>query len=486
MKLFIQYLQAICEEKKQFIYTSIIIVCVITIAFDISFSYFRDIYLDSGIILKEMESIADGYIPYHTMHLNYPPLYFYWMVCLKWLLNIPYGCYYFYLTIHNLLLLGIGVFVYNIARSFGGNKPISVITACICLMQIFRYQGFYVIFEVPSLFWGLYSCVLVIRYANCKYHFLAGIMAAFSFLTKQFGAGFIVLNIFVLLFSDQKHKRQSVLYYIFGVLTPVLVTFALFGKEFFISTLFNGYGTKNNALAGDDISLSHKIDTIVIALKNFFRTCPIVFCVVLLPFILKTIRWKNFLFCILGLIGFSLQFYFVLFYQGNHYFQYLVPFAVLLIPVFSSLHSKKLVIIVFLGILVAICKCFQVTVLFPVKYHHLANPYTSQQALTAQAIIKERPSHKTLWIANTGLQQYYYLTNSATPNMANVGYSAGPWEITIEKATKQVAATDYILCYYDTTEINMYDYYFTKDLREYTYKHPFVELGDNIRLYKMK
>ena len=110
------------------------------------------------------------------------------------------------------------------------------------------------------------------------------------------------------------------------------------------------------------------------------------------------------------------------------------------------------------------------------------------QTLTAQRIKEEIPPHKTLWIANTGLQQYYYLTNSDTPNMAEVGYSAGPWEITIEKATMQVGSADYILCLYYTDDnfSSDYDYFFTKDLRNFTYKHPFVDLGGNIRLYKMK
>ena len=115
MEYHMHNLQTFCEKKKKTIYALIILLCVITIILKIIFSYFKDIWLDSAIILKEMESIYDGYVPYHTMHLNYPPLYFYWMAGLKWLFCIPYGCYHFYLTIQHLLLLGIGAFIYNIS-----------------------------------------------------------------------------------------------------------------------------------------------------------------------------------------------------------------------------------------------------------------------------------------------------------------------------------------------------------------------------------
>ena len=48
-------LQTFYEKKT--IYALIILLCVITIILKIIFSYFKDIWLDSAIILKEMESI---------------------------------------------------------------------------------------------------------------------------------------------------------------------------------------------------------------------------------------------------------------------------------------------------------------------------------------------------------------------------------------------------------------------------------------------
>ena len=56
-------------------------------------SFFRSINVDEAVLLVEMERIAEGYVPYKTMHLNYPPLWFYINVALKSLFHIPYGCY---------------------------------------------------------------------------------------------------------------------------------------------------------------------------------------------------------------------------------------------------------------------------------------------------------------------------------------------------------------------------------------------------------
>lgn len=473
-----------CERHKKVIFLSIIVSCAITIAVDIVFSYFKDIDLDSAIILKEMECISEGYVPYHTMHLNYPPLYFYWMAGLKWLLGIPYGCYYFYLTIQHLLLLCIGAFIYKISCAFGGTKSVSVITSCICLMLILRC-GDNVIFEVPSMFWGLLASALIIRCPQGRFILLlAGLMTSFSFLTKQFGAGFIVLNAFVLLYPAEKQWGLRIFCYGVGVLIPIIVTFALFGKEFFTSTLFNGYGTTTSALRGEDISVFGKMLAVVHGLSKLFLKCPIAIFVLFIPLVSKSKRWRDFLFCLFGMLGFSLQFYFAP--SNNHYFQYMVPFGALLIPIFVSLRVRQYIMFVFvLCFLGTIYSCVNKSIIIPLRHKEIVNVQKSRQTLIAQRIKEELPANKTLWIANTGLQCFYYLTNAATPNMAEIGYSAGPIEITIEKATKQVESADYILCWYDIDDDFSYDYFFTEDLREFTYQHPFVDLGDNIRLYTM-
>ena len=68
-------------------------------------SFWKAVWVDPAVILVEMERIAEGYVPYKTMHLNYPPLWFYMMVGLKKLFGIPYGCYNFYLSVHLVVFL---------------------------------------------------------------------------------------------------------------------------------------------------------------------------------------------------------------------------------------------------------------------------------------------------------------------------------------------------------------------------------------------
>ena len=85
-------------------------------------SFFNSMDVDSAIILVEMERIYDGYIPYKTLHLNYPPLWFYINIALKWLFHVPYGCYPFYLAVHWMYAIGCASCLFYISHKWDASK----------------------------------------------------------------------------------------------------------------------------------------------------------------------------------------------------------------------------------------------------------------------------------------------------------------------------------------------------------------------------
>lgn len=102
---------------------------IISVLLPLILSFWKAVWVDPAVILVEMERIAEGYVPYQTMHLNYPPLWFYMMVGLKKLFGIPYGCYNFYLSVHYVFLFSCACFVYGISREFGTRKYASVLAS---------------------------------------------------------------------------------------------------------------------------------------------------------------------------------------------------------------------------------------------------------------------------------------------------------------------------------------------------------------------
>ena len=174
-------------------------------------SFFNRIDVDSAIILVEMERIAERYIPYKTMHLNYPPLWFYVNVALKWLFHIPYGCYPFYLVVHWLYAIGCAISLFYISKRFGANKIISAFVAWLFFIVTHWPQGNTILFEIPSIFWGLLSISLFLKWRDSHpaLQIIVGILTACSFLTKQFGAGFLLLVLWLIITSTSSIKWKN-------------------------------------------------------------------------------------------------------------------------------------------------------------------------------------------------------------------------------------------------------------------------------------
>lgn len=480
-------IQRILKERRKYIRIAVYSTCSFILILAILLTFVRPLGLDSSIILKEMESVSEGYIPYKTLHLNYPPLFFYLMALLKRIFNVPYGCYNFYLAVHYLLLLCIGYFIYIVSRFFGGNRFVSLLTSWICLILIIWYEGCMVLFEVPSMFFGLASSALIavnIKRGQPFLFILSGMFAICAFLIKQFGAAFIPLNIYLLLISV-KNRKRACYYFILGVFIPLLIVLSVFGANFIESTLLNGYGTTTNKLAGEDISLHAKGISIVKGIGDVFVMCPIALLFLLSPFAIIERKWKKLLFCIMGFLLFSLQFYFV-YPCGLHYFQYFVPVIVLIIPILSTVKMPKYIVFTsYTCCVLTVLYGLVITIYSPIKLFSYYLEQKSYQKKLANVISLNLPEKKTLWIANTDCLVFYYLVNCKTADMKNFGYSSGPWEVTEDKARSQVNSVDYILCRYDTITTSQQDYYLTDDMKAVIYGHPYKMIADNIRLYKM-
>ena len=290
------------------------------------------LHVDEPVLLVEMERIAEGYIPYIDMHLNYPPLWFYIMAGLKHLFHIPYGNYSFYHFIHYIFVIANAILIAGICRRNGFGRLISWFSAWLFLIVSHWMSGNAVLFEMPSIFFGLLAVWLAqLQKPQLYIYILIGIIAACSFLIKQFGAGFSILVLMVILLSDH-HNWKHISAYVMGYILPICVCILIWHEAFVNSVIFNGYGT-TNAVDGGAISLLTWSNIVWICKRLVWfilRSFPILLLIPL-PFVRPWNKQYGTLLIIgiCGILGFSLQFLFVHWNPMGllHYNLYMVPFA---------------------------------------------------------------------------------------------------------------------------------------------------------------
>ncbi|HOH74234.1 MAG TPA: hypothetical protein PKW38_00475, partial [Paludibacteraceae bacterium] len=225
-----------------------------------------------------VERITEGFVPYKTLHLGYTPLWFYMMAFIKLLFGIPNGSYEFFLLIHYLFSIGTMFLLYKIAYYFTKSKNVALFSGWLFFLMAHWLQGNVILLEIPSLFFGLLGCWLLLSFpfkSICWYLLIGGVSSC-SFLIKQFGFGFFFLSIYLLIFYRKDFFRERIILFILGYIIPIFLCFIIW-KSSFLSVVFSGYGTTTAQEAGYDVSLKTKLDGIFYILKYFcFSVCPMV------------------------------------------------------------------------------------------------------------------------------------------------------------------------------------------------------------------
>ena len=335
--------------------------------------------------------------------------------------------------------------------------------------------------EVPSAFWGLGACyaVLRIRNGNSLHYLWIGMLLSFSFLTKQYGLGFLPLVLFLLFTHTRKELWLfSTMNIMVGFITPIILSYFYFGSAY-ISALLPTYGTKSAVDAGFNWSIIDRIVSILLAIMHSFKTNSIVMAVSFFLLALKAGLWKNWIFAALGFFGFSLQFFFTNNSDG-HYLLYMFPFVSIMIGNLMVLKCKTVIKrLVYLLMLYMIL--YQGYLMY-YKYvpHWLYDKSDITYHMQVTNICNEYiPMRSLVWIEPITLEAIYFHANIIPPNISTIGYSFGPLGLDFNEALKQFESAEYIII-----ENGEGSYPFSSTIRDMCKDYESIPITDYLTLFK--
>lgn len=395
------------------------------------------IHCDSAYYLSSVERINEGFMPYIDFPLGYTPFVMYLLVFLKRMFSIGIN-YEFYLTIHFIFQFLCAFFVYKISNLIIKRKDFAYYASLLFIMTSHWNEGNAFLLETPSLLFGLMATYFSLKYAkHTKVFFGIGIFAALSFLSKQYGFGFVFLIAFLIWFNSKRLNQFMFLF--LGFSLALIICYLIWGGAF-METIKGNYGIKSNFEV-------HFLNIVSATWYFFSRIFPVLLIGLLyLPYLLiKTDKQGilNLFLLIFAIFGFMCQFYF---WQSMHYFLYIIPFAsILSFYLFTLIKRYKWIYTTFL-ISTIFLSFFNTYFMQVYKTYYKHPEFKKDQYFLSQKILANVSKNKTLFVADIGLMSAYYLTNMIPVNFNTVGYSFGP-AMSQSVYIKQIDQADYIINY---------------------------------------
>ena len=327
----------IMTEKKYNILFFTVLTAIVLIIF--GYFYYPYIGTDSGTYLAIARAFYNGKIYFQEIGTSYNPLAII-------VIGIPFlfesePSYYWHFIIHLLTMLSSSIVFYKILSLISKNQNQNLFYSSFFLLGSLFLDGRYILLEPLSVFFQLLTVYIYLKSSHLSNFFLIGLFACLAFLSKQYGL-FILAPIGIdILIKREKVLKKIVLIGI-GILIPLIVFYFYLSqidlslKQFVYYILGQGSDLDTGTGTGQDF-----------VFLDFIRA-PIIFLVqhlylLLIPVLIfqnkKLINNQVYFFSVMVLSS-LLVLYFAVY---NHYFQYVLPYALLLfVYLINSNKSIKL------------------------------------------------------------------------------------------------------------------------------------------------
>ncbi len=436
---------------------------------------------DAGFYLPLAQEISKGLIPYKDLAMWHTPLGMNILACIPYFLR-DWAVYEHYLLLIFFFHLLNTYLLFSIGRLISDKKIICFWAASLYLILVFIHEGIYILLEPFSVFFILLSSIFCLK-AETKnsYYAVSGIMASLAFLTKQYSLAILLPLLFAVVTSGRIHSKNYVknivsrgLILFTGYLIPIIICVCWFSfyaeypfERLIEQWIYSTEGMEYGERLWYKSIYSLMVFTILYA--PFLMILPILYVHTHIP------RRGHIL--LLYFVSCALPLYFQ---QFPHYFQLIIPFAIILgIFLFDqsySIPSMKNSVIILCSISLILSTYRGVRTGWKIMQAPLARERQKEIAREINVII---PPNSLAYIAHPDYQMMNYLCRFQSPDLQNIGYHH-PYTILRHQLTS-ILKNGYTIIGGKHEYLQQLD--FSDELKKY---HFLVrkELSNNIIIYK--
>ncbi|MBO4370384.1 MAG: glycosyltransferase family 39 protein [Paludibacteraceae bacterium] len=426
------------QTYNNLLFLSILLTGAIIFGFQLHYALcYAPVYCDSGYYLAIAQQANLGHHLYSDIVCGYPPL---WIYLIAGILRLfPNAPYEFWLCFQALVTLATATIAGLLTWQQSHSRTAASLSGWLFACSTFGLGGEALLLEIPSLGFGLLSAYLIFQERKSWEHLLlAGIAAACSAATKQYGAGFILLNGALLLVTSRRKLRDTLIF-IAGVALPLIVLAGI--NPAIVQTLQTGYGTSSHA---DNVYQDQPLLRYIpeAARLLFLSLLPSLFFLLYIPFYKNIAQAVLLLWCIGGILGFLGQFYFN---NGDHYYLYLMGFGAIAIGCMAAYckHTHWIPAAIYLMLTIYTLSCLRTR--YKEWWWYRPGDKARETALT-QTICDYTTEDDRLQIFNAEDIGQYFLTRRTPPVInGKISYSFGALALTDELVSYRIRHTDYIL-----------------------------------------
>lgn len=323
------------------------------------------------------------------------------------------------LGINFAIILGCSFLLYKILATFSSNRNRNLFFCFYYCIATFVLDGTAIMLEPLSVFFLLVSLLLYLSSSNQNNYirlFFSGIFISLSFLSKQYGLFLLIpFGIDFLFKKDKIIVKGLILSSAFCIPILIFVVYLMQNGLDFVTSIKSIFGKGVTLDVGNGTGMSFTWFTYSLGFILFFLcNAYLIVVLVALKQNFKKIINEHSLFLLIFLSSFLV----VLTASYAHYFQYILPFSIVLLARVLQYFSPKMLKSLTITFLFSIILMLSISIY---SFSKKENKWKTQNA-DQTTLLENIPAYSKVYFEGPS-PSYYYLCKYNSINLSKIGYS---------------------------------------------------------------